>query len=461
MRDLPAGPELQHAQLPGAFCAVCQQIVVEALGHHLFANVPPPAERPIERATHLLTFTAPGTSQSHLLLYDNATGRIVVYACDPFAVPGATPVGRQDTIAPWWNSLTAVNYRGAPHVLAIQRGTGRTALYKIATSSNGYTLAHVWGGTPVAPPPVPFEVPGGFVRLLAVPFTHQNGLHWLEYDAASSGAVIKRINEPLQTLAVVRAEPFSGGRVGFIPFQLPTKPEVHFFSCEILTGTVSLHKFTGDTVAQVWTGVNFLPAGQTALVPLYAWDGSPFLLAHSAFSMWQRLYRVNAEGKGLEFVWRTTTDLVPFAFLPFVFSGQVRAFLPAIPVAAVAAGTGVDRGLPPRLNTRAGGDTPTWSQVTFRTLATRSVNSVVPMYKPSTQKNHQHILVKHLPAFGEWPVARVHRQEIQAYVARITTGGYAPKTIEHIHDVLSTRHALEHVHLVVGCVRSLNGRVDR
>ena len=308
---------------PGAFCAVCQQIVVEALGHHLFANVPPPAERPIERATHLLTFTAPGTSQSHLLLYDNATGRIVVYACDPFAVPGATPVGRQDTIAPWWNSLTAVNYRGAPHVLAIQRGTGRTAFYKIATSSNGYTLAHVWGGTPVAPPPVPFEVPGGFVRLLAVPFTHQNGLHWLEYDAASSGAVIKRINEPLQTFAVVRAEPFSGGRVGFIPFQLPTKPEVHFFSCEILTGTVSLHKFTGDTVAQVWTGVNFLPAGQTALVPLYAWDGSPFLLAHSAFSMWQRLYRVNAEGKGLEFVWRTTTDLVPFAFLPFVFSGQV------------------------------------------------------------------------------------------------------------------------------------------
>ena len=34
------------------------------------------------------------------------------------------------------------------------------------------------------------------------------------------------------------------------------------------------------------------------------------------------------------------------------------------------------------------------------------------------------------------PLADVTRQEIQAYVAHLTQAGYAPKTIDHIHDVL-------------------------
>jgi integrase len=60
------------------------------------------------------------------------------------------------------------------------------------------------------------------------------------------------------------------------------------------------------------------------------------------------------------------------------------------------------------------------------------------MYKPSTQKNHRHILGKHLmPRFGDLAIADVTRQEIQAYVARLNAAGYAPKTVDHIHDVLS------------------------
>jgi len=72
------------------------------------------------------------------------------------------------------------------------------------------------------------------------------------------------------------------------------------------------------------------------------------------------------------------------------------------------------------------------------------------MYKHSTQKNHRYILEKHLlPQFGGKAIADVTRQEIQAYVARLTQAGYAPKTIDHIHDVLSAvlRTAVKWGHL--------------
>ena len=62
----------------------------------------------------------------------------------------------------------------------------------------------------------------------------------------------------------------------------------------------------------------------------------------------------------------------------------------------------------------------------------------MPMYKHSTQKNHRHILDKHLlPRFGDLPLVEVTRQEIQGYVSHLHQAGYAPKTIDHIHDVLS------------------------
>jgi integrase len=60
------------------------------------------------------------------------------------------------------------------------------------------------------------------------------------------------------------------------------------------------------------------------------------------------------------------------------------------------------------------------------------------MYKYSTQKNHRHILKKHLlPRFGDMEIADVTAQEIQAYVAHLVHAKYAPKTIDHFHDVLS------------------------
>jgi len=81
---------------------------------------------------------------------------------------------------------------------------------------------------------------------------------------------------------------------------------------------------------------------------------------------------------------------------------------------------------------------PARSLVTFRTHTGDWLTKVLPMYKPSTQKNHRHIAEKHLlPRFGDRPLWATTRQEIQGYVAHLTAQGYAPKTVDHIHDVLS------------------------
>jgi len=81
------------------------------------------------------------------------------------------------------------------------------------------------------------------------------------------------------------------------------------------------------------------------------------------------------------------------------------------------------------------------------------------MYKPSTQKNHRHIAAKHLvPRFGDMAVSDITRQEVQAYVAHLTTAGYAPKTIDHMHDVLSAvlRTAVKWGHVVENPARGVD-----
>jgi len=81
---------------------------------------------------------------------------------------------------------------------------------------------------------------------------------------------------------------------------------------------------------------------------------------------------------------------------------------------------------------------PLRSRVRFDTLAAEWQRTVMPMYKTSTQKNHRHITVKHLvPRFGQLAVGDVTTQAIQRYIAQLNQDGYAPKTIAHIHDVLS------------------------
>jgi integrase len=103
-----------------------------------------------------------------------------------------------------------------------------------------------------------------------------------------------------------------------------------------------------------------------------------------------------------------------------------------------------------KLAAAGNGRAPTRSRVTFRTLASEWEASVLPMYKHSTQKHRRFMLKKHLlPRFGDRTLSEVTRQEIQAYVAHLTQAGYAPKSIDHVHDVLSAilRTAVKWGHL--------------
>jgi integrase len=107
----------------------------------------------------------------------------------------------------------------------------------------------------------------------------------------------------------------------------------------------------------------------------------------------------------------------------------------------------------------AGTKIPTRSRVTFSALGSEWKATVLPMYKQSTQKNHRHILEKHLiPRFGEKAVTDVTRQEIQAFVAHLNQTGYAPKSIDHIHDVLSAvlRTAVKWGHLQTNPARDVD-----
>jgi integrase len=99
------------------------------------------------------------------------------------------------------------------------------------------------------------------------------------------------------------------------------------------------------------------------------------------------------------------------------------------------------------------------SRVQFDVLAAEWERTVVPMYKSSTQKNHRHIVAKHLvPRFGTLAVVDVTTQTIQSYVAQLTHDGYAPKTIDHIHDVLSAilRTAVKWGHLGTNPARGVS-----
>jgi integrase len=103
-----------------------------------------------------------------------------------------------------------------------------------------------------------------------------------------------------------------------------------------------------------------------------------------------------------------------------------------------------------KLAAASDGSKPTRSRVTFATLATEWQETVLPMYKHSTQKHRRFMLKKHLlPRFGDKAVSDITRQEIQMYVAHLTQEGYAPKSIDHIHDVLSAilRTAVKWGHL--------------
>ena len=96
-------------------------------------------------------------------------------------------------------------------------------------------------------------------------------------------------------------------------------------------------------------------------------------------------------------------------------------------------------------------DGPTRSRVTFRMLAQQWETDVLPTkYKHSTQKNHRHIMEKHLDsAIWRGGAMRHHDSSHPDVCDALIKAGYAPKSIDHIHDVLSAilRSAVKWGHL--------------
>jgi hypothetical protein len=78
-----------------------------------------------------------------------------------------------------------------------------------------------------------------------------------------------------------------------------------------------------------------------------------------------------------------------------------------------------------QLAAAGGGNGPTRSRVTFQTLAGQWEGDVLPTkYKRSTQKNHRHIMEKHLiPRFGELALCDVTTPAIQTYGDAFDPGG--------------------------------------
>ena len=76
---------------------------------------------------------------------------------------------------------------------------------------------------------------------------------------------------------------------------------------------------------------------------------------------------------------------------------------------------------------------------TFQELVSSWEDSVLPLYKYSTRISHQWILEKYLlPRFGDYSVRDLTRQHVQHFIGWLVKRGYAPNTIDHCHNVLST-----------------------
>ena len=77
--------------------------------------------------------------------------------------------------------------------------------------------------------------------------------------------------------------------------------------------------------------------------------------------------------------------------------------------------------------------------VTFQYLAKKWETIVVPVWKYSTRKGHLYILQTHLmPTFGTLSLDQISNLHVQQFISELQRRNYAPHTIDHCHNVLST-----------------------
>jgi len=299
------------------FCAVCQQIIVEKLGTHMFGNARTKGEIAVDVCTQVLTFTPLDVdAEISVLTYDMGSGSYAIYPCYPFAEGLLLPKAVRGTIAPYWTALKAVMFDGALHVLALQRGSGLTALYRVADDGTSLSFAR---GT--SAPGLSVALPFGLLQI--VDFQFADDLHYLEYDILTGDAVIRRVERATTDPVLVRTRALGRGRLGFTAFTLATDTRTHFYSYDFTTGNIELHRIDNDDVTSVWSAATLMGAGWSDLLPLQMYDGSRFLLLHSRVSGIQRIFRIRNDGQGLEYVYTDkNAGRGPYSFVSFSLDGR-------------------------------------------------------------------------------------------------------------------------------------------
>jgi integrase len=87
----------------------------------------------------------------------------------------------------------------------------------------------------------------------------------------------------------------------------------------------------------------------------------------------------------------------------------------------------------------ASGQTPKVESKSFRDVAERWQTIVLPVRKYSTRKHHTDILErKLLPIFGDMKIDEISNQDVQQFILEQQRRNYAPHTLDHYHNVLST-----------------------
>ncbi len=85
----------------------------------------------------------------------------------------------------------------------------------------------------------------------------------------------------------------------------------------------------------------------------------------------------------------------------------------------------------------AASPTPQRSRVSFQTVARDWEAHVVSLQEVDAEEPSAHREQTPAACFGDRPLSEVTRQEIQVFVTHLMQEGYAPKSVDHIHDTLS------------------------
>jgi hypothetical protein len=295
------------------FCPVCQQVITEAMGVHLFGNARTRPERSINTLGPVVVFQPEDVdTDPRFLAYETGSGNFTIFSCRSLVNQDDSPVVAQGQIPALWSSLVSTGFTGSPALLATQIGSDRAEIYQVL--EDGKRLTMLWKNAQATPS---LALPFGVKQV--VPFRANNTPHYLDYDFASGSALIRRINLAANTSTLVRTQSFAAGCIGFTAFDLPgaapNTSVTHFLVYNPLNGLLRIERFDSDQVVEVQQVANLLSQGATKLMPFQLLpEGTLYLLVYTMQSGLLQMYRFRKDLKGLDFVYKETIGSQFFDF---------------------------------------------------------------------------------------------------------------------------------------------------